>query len=219
LRFDPDRDPLFFTHHPNWNVPGLSIDPVGLVFQARRTDSPAPPLRLPDGDLPGESDPRVPKDYLTQNLIGHFHYMQGVTFEDRDWLRAQAAFARAMQAAPHNDVLFYNLGLIFRRNGLLAEAERAFERSHAINPRHIASKSEVRAADRLAEVRAEAARVEAVRGRLAGAPELAGLQPGTPAYHARLSVLLAAAGEPAAARAAQLEALHAASVDGLPPSS
>jgi len=219
LRFDPEREPLFFTHHPNWNVPGLSIDPVGLVFQARRTDAPALPLRLPEVDLPGASDPRVPKDYLTQNLIGHFHYMQGVTLETRDWLRARAAFEHAMATAPHNDVLFYNLGLIFRRNGLLADAQRAFERSYAINARHIASKSEVRAADRLAEVRAEAGRLQLVRQRLAAAPELAGLTPGTPAYEARLAVLLDAAGEPTAARGAQLEALQATAVDGPPPSS
>jgi hypothetical protein len=219
LRFDPDRDPLFFTHHPNWNVPGLAIDPVGLLFQARRLDAPPAALHLPDGPLPGEADPRVPKDYLTQNLIGHFHYMQGVTLETRDWLRARAAFARAMRAAAHNDVLFYNVGLIFRRNGLLGDAQRAFERSHALNPRHIASKSQVRAADRLAEVRAEATRIAGVRARLASAPELDGLGPATPAYLARLAVLLEAAGEPAAARGAQLEAMQAASVDALAPSS
>ena len=45
-------------------------------------------------------------------------------------------------------MLFYNLGLIYRRNGLLEAAFAAFERSHEINPRHIASKSQVRAADR-----------------------------------------------------------------------
>jgi hypothetical protein len=124
-----------------------------------------------------------------------------------------------MRAAPHNHGLFNTLGLILRRTGLWADAERAFERSRAINPRHIASKSVVRATDRLAEVRAEAARIDAVRARLAATPALAGLQPGTPAYHARLAAALAAAGEAAAARGAQLEALQAASVDRPPPSS
>ena len=46
--------------------------------------APAPAARAarcPKAPLEGEDDPRVPKDYLTQNLIGHFHYMLGVTFE------------------------------------------------------------------------------------------------------------------------------------------
>jgi tetratricopeptide (TPR) repeat protein len=110
---------------------------------------------LPAGPLAGEDDPRVPKDYLTQNLIGHFHYMLGVSFETRDWERARREFEAAARAAPANDVLFYNLGLLYRRNGELARARAAFERAHAINPRHLPSGSRPRAADRLRELDAE----------------------------------------------------------------
>jgi hypothetical protein len=155
LRFDPDRDPLFFTHHPNWNMPALEVVPIGTIFQVIRAGSSHPALVLPQGPLPGEHDPRVPKDYLTQNLIGHFHYMQGVSFEKLDWQRARQEFDLAVLAAPNNDVLFYNLGLIYRRNGLLTDAVGAFERAHAINPRHLPSGSRPRAADRLADLRAE----------------------------------------------------------------
>ena len=155
LRFDPDRDPLFFTHHPNWNLPALEAVPIGIVFQIVRAGSPRPPLVLPEGPLAGEDDPRVPKDYLTQNLIGHFHYMLGVTFEQRDWPRARAELEAAARAAPSNDVLFYNLGLIYRRNGKLEEAVAAFERADAINPRYLPSGTRVRASDRLAELAAE----------------------------------------------------------------
>ncbi len=155
LRFDPDRDPLFFTHHPNWEVPGLDVVPVGLGFRIAREGSPPPELTLPETPLAGEDDPRVPQDYLTRNLIGHFHYMLGVTFEERDWPRARREFETAARAAPDNDVLFYNLGLIYRRNGLLDDALAAFERSHAINPRHLPSGSRPRASDRIAELRAE----------------------------------------------------------------
>lgn len=161
LRFDPDRDPLFFTHHPNWGVPGLDVVPVGLVFRIVREGSPPPKLALPATPLPGEDDPRVPKDYLTRNLIGHFHYMLGVTFEERDWLRARQEFEAAARAAPDNDVLFYNLGLIYRRNGLLDDAIAAFERSHAINPRHLPSGSRPRASERIAELAAERERLGA----------------------------------------------------------
>ena len=152
LRFDPQRDPLFFTHHPNWNLPGLEVLPIGVVFQSVRAGTPPPALVLPDGPLAGENDPGVPKDYLTQNLIGHFHYMLGVSFETRDWSRARREFDAAARAAPSNDVLFYNLGLIYQRNGLLDDAAAAFERSQAINPRHLPSGTRPRAADRLAEL-------------------------------------------------------------------
>lgn len=152
LRFDPDDDALYFTHHPNWQQPGLDIVPEGLVLRARRAGAPRPAVVVDERPLDGENDPRVPKDDLTQNLIGHFHYMQGLTAEQGDWPRAQAAFRRAAAAAPDNDVLFYNLGLVYRRRGLRDEAIAAFRRSAAINPRHLASQSRPRATDRLAEM-------------------------------------------------------------------
>jgi len=109
----------------------------------------------------------VPKDYLTQNLIGHFHFMLGVTFESRDWPRAESEFRRAMASAPDNDVLFYNLGLIYRRSGLLRRALDAFERARTINPRAIPSGKPVRAADRVAELAPEVERLGALETRLA----------------------------------------------------
>ncbi len=155
LRFDPEQDPLFFTHHPNWSLPALEAVPIGTVFRIARTGGAPPELVLPAGPLTGEGDPRVPKDYLTQNLIGHFHYMLGVTFETRDWPLARRELEAAARAAPSNDVLFYNLGLLYERNGLLDDAVGAFERAHAINPRHLPSGDRPRASDRLAELAAK----------------------------------------------------------------
>ncbi len=54
--------------------------------------------------------------------------MLGVTAENRDWMRARSEFAEAMKAAPDNDVMFYNLGLIFARNGLFDDAIAEFAR-------------------------------------------------------------------------------------------
>jgi len=209
LRFDPRRDPVFFTHHPNWNVPGLAIVPRGLVFQAWRDGIEPPPPLVPLETLPGEDDPRVPKDYLTRNLIAHLHYMLALTYEERDWLRARRQFARAAAAAPDNDVLFYNMGLIYGRAGLLDEAEAAFARCHAINPRHLASQSRPRASDRLAEIGAERARLEEIERALRAAdPTLAGAPRDSPAAHRRLAGLLAARGETAAARGHALRAVE-----------
>jgi tetratricopeptide (TPR) repeat protein len=161
LRFDPDDDPLFFTHHPNWSVANLDVVPIGLVFQTVRRGRPLPPAPALPQALDGEADSRVPKDYLTQNLIGEFHYMKGATLEARDFPAARREFEKAQAAAPDNDVLFYNLGLIFRRNGLPDEALAAFRRSHAINPRRIPGASQTLAAEKIRELEAETERQRA----------------------------------------------------------
>ncbi len=204
LRFDPDDDPLFFTHHPNWNLPELEVVPVGLVFRTTRAGT-LPELALPEGELAGVDDPAVPRDYLASNLAGHYHYMLGITFETRDWPRAAAAFERAAATAPANDVLFYNLGLIYRRNGLWQRSLAAFERSAAINPRHIPSGNPVRAIDRVAEVRPEVERLKALEAELERG---AGLSGDGAAYHRAMADLLDARGEALAAAGHRLRALE-----------
>jgi tetratricopeptide (TPR) repeat protein len=119
-----------------------------------------------------------------------------------DWPRAAAEFQQAVRRAPDNDVLFYNLGLIYSGEGLFEEALRFFERSNEINPRHIASVSRVRPADKVNEMRAQVERVKAIEARLGegiGAP--AG-----PEYHRQMADRLAAMGETLAARGHRLRA-------------
>ena len=147
----------------------------------------------------------MPKDYLTQNLIGNFHQMRGMTWERRDWPRASREFELAAAAAPDNDVLFYNLGLIYRRNGLLEQALAAFRRSAEINPREIASASHPRATDRAAEVESEIAERDRLVEKLSGDPSLEGLAPGGAAYERGMASLLAEKGHPSWARARLLE--------------
>jgi tetratricopeptide (TPR) repeat protein len=152
LRFDPETEPLYFTHHPNWSHPDLDVVPTGLAFRVWRRGAPPPPIADLPEDLPGADDPAIPKDYLTQNLIGQYDFMQGFTAEATDWPRAVSFFERAMQHAPDNDVLFYNIGLIYERNGHLQDALAAFRRSNEINPRHIAGASRVRASDKITQI-------------------------------------------------------------------
>jgi tetratricopeptide (TPR) repeat protein len=204
LKFNPDTDPLFFTHHPNWNIAGLEVVPVGLVFQTVRAGRPLPAAAPLKDQLEGEGDPRVPKDYLTRNLVGEFHYMKGATWERRDWPRAWREFQRAEQASPQNDVLFYNVGLICRRNGLFEEALLAFQRSEAINPRRIASASKAVAADKVREVAADVARARALESALAH--DLTGLAPGSAAYHAAVADALLGQGHVLEARGHALRA-------------
>lgn len=217
LRFDPDDDPLFFTHHPNWNHPQIAVEPVGLAFRTVRRDAPPPELgELPDA-LDGELDPSVPKDYLTRNLLGHFRSMLGMSFERRDWPRARTEFERAALSAPENDVLFYNLGLIYRRNGMPRRALAAFERSVEINPRRLASDKPARAVDRVAEVRPTVEKLEALERELAADPSLEGLEPGSADHFRTLARLLAERGEPELARGRALLAAEVeAGVDARP---
>jgi tetratricopeptide (TPR) repeat protein len=205
LHFDPDTDGLFFTHHPNWRAPGLDVVPVGLVFRVQRAGRPWPPPLVPLDQLPGEDDPRVPKDDLTRSLIAQLHYMLAFTYAERDWRRARDELARATAVAPDDDVLFYNVGLLYERDGLLDEAAAALARSDAINPRHLASRGRQRAADRLAEVSAERARIEAIETELLRDPGVLAATD-VPTRHLRLAERMAARGEVVAARGHRVRA-------------
>lgn len=153
LRFDPDESRLFFTHHPNWRQAELDVVPEGLAFHVVRRGTPPRVVDIGSRELDGENDPEVPKDYLTRNLIGEFHFMLGLGLEATDWTEALGEFERAATSAPDNDVLFYNLGLVYARNADLPRALAAFERSAAIQPRPLAGRPGVRASDRAAEIR------------------------------------------------------------------
>jgi tetratricopeptide (TPR) repeat protein len=147
----------------------------------------------------------VPKDYLTSNLVGHYHYMIGLTLEHDSWPAAEQALRRARAAAGDNDVLFYNLGLIYRRAGLFERSTAAFERAGAINPRHMASKSKPRPADKVAEARLLLAEAKRLQSRVEQAnPGLRVLSPGSPDYHLLVADGLRAAGRVDLARGSML---------------
>ena len=209
LRFDPDTDPLFFSDHPNWNNPQLELVPAGLAFKVSRRGRPYPPAVVPKDRLDGETDPRVPRDYLTQNLVGQFHYMLANTLERSDWPRARHEYDEAVRSAPHNDVLFFNLGLIFAGSGLYDEAISAFRRSAEINPRAVAGPLRLRASDRIAPLEDEKRRVAAIEAEFAADGRLEGVAPGSAEWHRRLAALLDIRRERAAALGHERHALEA----------
>jgi tetratricopeptide (TPR) repeat protein len=209
LRFDPDTDPLYFTDHPNWNNPQLALVPMGLAFRVVRRDRPIPPAFVPKDRLDGELDRSVPKDYLTQNLIGQFHYMLGNTLERSDWPRARREYEEAMRAAPHNDVLFFNLGLIFAGSGLYDEAIAAFRRSGVINPRPVAGPVKLRAYDRVPALEDERRRIESVEMEMKAEGRLEGVAPRSAEWHRRLAALFEVRGERVAALGHERRALEA----------
>jgi len=199
LALNLDRNLLFTTHHANWPNDQIKLVPVGLAFQWLYADRPAPEPVVTRSALDGEHDTRVPKDFLSQNLLGYFHFMLGVTHEQRDWRRASHEFEQAAAAAPHHDVLFYNLGITYARNGLFAEALDAFERSHDINPRPMIGHKRSFAVDRMGEMRSAIRELKPLERELS--QKLAGqnLGPYSPLFHERMADLLQARGKPVAA--------------------
>ena len=146
-------------------------------------------------------------DRIDKGCVARVESFVGSTFERMDWPRAHAQFAEATRRAPGNDVLFYNLGLIYSGNGLFDEALAFYERSNEINPRHIASASRVRPVDKVNEMRAEVLRLKPIEQRLAeGLPVRSG-----PEYHRAMAERLLAAGEEMAANGHRLRALTAPS--------
>ena len=123
LSFDPDTDPLFFTHHPNWSIPSSRSCPRGLVFRTVRAGRPLPPAAPIREHGSTESSIRaVPKDYLTQNLIGQFHYMLGDTLRAPRLAAGPARVpARAGGLARQRRALLQPRAHL-RRNGLYDEA-------------------------------------------------------------------------------------------------
>jgi tetratricopeptide (TPR) repeat protein len=115
-----------------------------------------------------------------------------------------------MRSAPHNDVLFFNLGLIFGSAGLYDEAIAAFRRSSEISPRPVLGPVRLKASDRIPAIEAEQRRVAALEADLARDGRLEGTAPGSIEWHRRLADLLDIRGERAAARGHELRALEAA---------
>ena len=151
----------------------------------------------------------MPKDNLTRNLIGDFHYMLGITWEIRDWPRARDELELASAIAFDNDVLHYNLGLIYWRNGLFDRSLDAFQHSAEINPRHLASNDRVYPMDKVRELRAEVSRVQRVEAALSQSPELLAAGPAaesSPEWHLVMATLLEARGEELAAIGHRLRA-------------
>ena len=206
--WNPQTRPLYFTHHPNWRPPGVEVVANGLVFVALPMGTPLPPMVLPRARLDGEEDPRVPKDQLTRNLIGNFHFMVGFSLARTDWPRAREEFVEAEAAAPESATLFFNIGQVFALRGFYDEAIAAFEHTYELQPRALLAAGAPRAADEIAKWSAERDRIGALELELEKSTTAMPAH-GTPDYHRRMSELLSLRGEELAARGHKLRALEA----------
>jgi tetratricopeptide (TPR) repeat protein len=205
LFFDPDNDAVFFTHFPDWRVDGLAFAPRGVVVQATREGRALPePLSTPP--LAHIDDPGIPRDFLTRALIAHYWFMQALTWEHRDWPRAENALERGLAVAPDYPLSLHNLGVIWARNGFYDEALAAFEEGHRINPRGIDVRrpegersARLQLPARIEETRRERARIRALERTLASEFP-SSVREGSVEWHAAMAQRLASRGELAASR-------------------
>jgi hypothetical protein len=124
--------------------------------------------------------------------------MRGLNFENDQWPRAAEEFRKAASSAPQDDVLFFNLGLVYRRNGLLASSLQAFEHSAEINPRLIAG-GPASATAQVEAGREELDRVQRLESSFGPPPQ-------TAPEHRDIADLLMAHGESLSARGHRLRA-------------
>ena len=217
VSFNPDYDAVYFAHDPLWNVSGLEIVPVGLGYRAFRAGAAHPEPSMPPA-IDGESDESVPKDFLTRNLLGNYHFMEAVSFESREWPRANRALERALEVAPKSDIVAHNVGLIYARNGWFDEGLKAYERCHAINPRGLVQatrsaradeKGRVSCGDAAEQLRGLRDRIQLIQESIVVDPAFRAGQRGAAAWELEIAARLDALGEPVAARGHRLRAVLA----------
>jgi len=186
----PTTPPLFLTHHPNWDVPSIEVFPVGLLFQALPAGQVLPPMLVSKTNLTGEDDSKVPKDYLTRTLIGHFHYMLGFSNEQRDWPTARKHFDAAMNSSPDNEYLFFNLAFLFYRNGLMTDASNAAHKALEINPKFTSGPIKAETRDVLAKIEREYRELRLAETSLLQDPRSADLQRNTTDFYLEMARLM-----------------------------
>lgn len=211
LFFDPDADQIFFAQPSTWRVEGLEFVPRGVVVQAVRAGTPWPePIDV--GAIAREGDASVHRDFLTRTLLAHGWFMQGWTWEARDWSRADEALRRARDVAPDYPLTLYNASLIYARNGFYDEAIDLLRQAGAVDPRGLLGPAgsgeqpgRVVPSSEERRVTAERERIRALEARISAA--IGGeIEPGSAEWHRVLSRRFAELGELAPARYHQIQA-------------
>ena len=127
LRFDPDTRPALL-HPPSELEPRRARHRAGRArvpgaargaIRCRRRTIPRRPARGRERPARAEGLPDPEPDRAASTTCS-------ASPTRADWRRRARRVRRRGAVAPDNDVLFYNLGLIYARNGLLDEAVAAF---------------------------------------------------------------------------------------------
>ena len=133
---DPDKVPIYFTHHHNLGAPELKLVPDGLVYRLVRIDSAFTGRPWKEWAIPSFDSIEEPGflRYLDRNLVGDYLFMKAISYAG-DRASTTAVLERGMAVDWDNTKTHLNAGLIFERNLQFVEARAAFAGALAIDPR------------------------------------------------------------------------------------
>lgn len=126
--FNPEKEPVFFTHFNDLKIPKLKLIPRGLVYQAATLDM---NVELIDADkytLRNLTQEKTYFDYLCRCLAGDYYFMVAANLHRKSFDSALPYYMKASQIAYDNDVTQYNLGLVFGREGMYPSAIEQFRK-------------------------------------------------------------------------------------------
>lgn len=139
FEFHPKKTPTFFTHYNNLGTTDLQLVPDGLVYKVITPDMDAPSIMSADELLEKyelttiTGSKPVYLDYLSRCMVGDYYFMLAVNVHRKSFADALPLYLKAAEAAYDNDVVQYNLGLVFGREQRYFEAMQQFKKVLAID--------------------------------------------------------------------------------------
>ena len=143
FEFDPRKNPTFFTHYNNLGVDELHLIPDGLVYKVVTSDMTPPPIRSAQELLDTlslktlEQDKPVYLDYLSRCMLGDYYFMLAANVHRKSFKDALPLYRKAGEIAYDNDVVHYNLGLVYGREQEYYDAMQEFKTVLAIDRKNI----------------------------------------------------------------------------------
>lgn len=137
FEFNPRTDPTFFTHYNDFGIADLRFVPYGLVYQVATPDMLVPHFEdWSQFELTNLTAKPVYFDYLCRCLAGDYYFMIAANLHRKSFEDALPFYLKAVEMAYDNDVIHYNLGLVFEREGYYKEAIEQFKRVRQIDKKN-----------------------------------------------------------------------------------
>ncbi len=143
FEFDPRKNPTFFTHYNDLGVPELNLIPDGLVYQVVTSDMTPPPIHSAQELLDTfslktlQQDKPVYLDYLSRCMLGDYYFMIAANVHRKSFKDALPLYRKAGEIAYNNDVVHYNLGLVYGREHRYYDAMQEFKTVLEIDRKNI----------------------------------------------------------------------------------
>jgi len=127
LEFNPKDNPTYFTHYNEFKGTDLSLVPTGLVYKALTPDMQAD--MVTDWDKfkirPMEPD-EMNLNYNCRCMLADYYFMVAGNLHRENFQKAVPYYEKACRIAYDNDVVHYNLGLVYLREGRFHKAREMF---------------------------------------------------------------------------------------------